>query len=306
MIQHQFFLLIHIIYCAVTIHGILLNANDAETCNLLCVQCNASAVFANNECECNFAENSDKDLDMECMQRVQSELQDIEQNMLYEDLTDEERNARSISRYNRRLRHGIVYPTHEEYDPHMMNSIIRPNKLPLYRIAFTPVTIPDYGIHQMLYPHVYHSEYQRGLLRSSNPLSDKYDTIVGQSCEDNEDSTNDDSKISAARNARKEVELVLNQSRYPLFSQALYKLNPYYPYPLMYNPYNYYYPHIPRHAQHYSDPQISATNLQSLCENNVNTEGSAVQTTNKPVYFNDGTEKIDNTKNNIPKEKSTL
>ncbi|KAL0106174.1 hypothetical protein PUN28_016118 [Cardiocondyla obscurior] len=263
MIQHQFFLLIHIIYCAVTIHGILLNANDAETCNLLCVQCNASAVFANNECECNFAENSDKDLDMECMQRVQSELQDIEQNMLYEDLTDEERNARSISRYNRRLRHGdaekvaqyfinggpaaghshfirafnaaydnqpatssfsgidesnpenefrsvsltspstssntydsplhmvpeygprasktmqnkwmyipmspgIVYPTHEEYDPHMMNSIIRPNKLPLYRIAFTPVTIPDYGIHQMLYPHVYHSEYQRGLLRSSN------------------------------------------------------------------------------------------------------------------------------------------
>lgn len=42
---------------AVTIHGILLDANDAETCNLLCVQCNASAVFANDHCECNFADD---------------------------------------------------------------------------------------------------------------------------------------------------------------------------------------------------------------------------------------------------------
>lgn len=43
-----------------TIHGILLDANDAETCNLLCVQCNASAVFANDHCECNSADDSDK------------------------------------------------------------------------------------------------------------------------------------------------------------------------------------------------------------------------------------------------------
>lgn len=45
---------------AATIHGFLLDANDAETCNLLCIQCNATAVFANDRCECNFADDSDK------------------------------------------------------------------------------------------------------------------------------------------------------------------------------------------------------------------------------------------------------
>lgn len=49
---------------AAAIHGILLDANDAETCNLLCIQCNASAVFANGHCECNFADDSEKGIIM--------------------------------------------------------------------------------------------------------------------------------------------------------------------------------------------------------------------------------------------------
>lgn len=42
------------------IHGILLNANDAETCNFICIKCNATAVFANGHCECNFVDDSNK------------------------------------------------------------------------------------------------------------------------------------------------------------------------------------------------------------------------------------------------------
>ncbi|XP_077274745.1 uncharacterized protein LOC143904186 isoform X1 [Temnothorax americanus] len=104
--RHQFFLLIHILCCAMTIHGILLNANDAATCNLLCVQCNATAVFANGHCECNFDEGSDEVSGSKCLHRIQKEIQAIELNMLSEDLTDEERNVRSILKYRRRLRPG--------------------------------------------------------------------------------------------------------------------------------------------------------------------------------------------------------
>lgn len=42
------------------VHSILLNINDAESCDLLCKQCNASAVFADNRCECNLSDNNDK------------------------------------------------------------------------------------------------------------------------------------------------------------------------------------------------------------------------------------------------------
>ncbi|XP_039311833.1 uncharacterized protein LOC105195450 isoform X1 [Solenopsis invicta] len=91
---------------AATIHNILLDANDAETCNLLCVQCNASAVFEDGHCECNFADDSDKVSGEECVQSIQREIQAIEMNMLSEDLTDEERNARSILKYRRRLKPG--------------------------------------------------------------------------------------------------------------------------------------------------------------------------------------------------------
>ncbi|KAL6260192.1 hypothetical protein P5V15_007726 [Pogonomyrmex californicus] len=105
IIRHQFSL-IYILCCAATIYGSLLDANDAETCNLLCVQCNASAVFANGHCECNFADDIDKVSGAECIQRVQREIQDIELNILSEDLTDEERNVRSILKYRRRLRPG--------------------------------------------------------------------------------------------------------------------------------------------------------------------------------------------------------
>ncbi|XP_018342442.1 PREDICTED: uncharacterized protein LOC108748670 [Trachymyrmex septentrionalis] len=99
--QHQFLLLIHILYC-VAIHGILLDANDAETCNLLCIKCNGSAVFANGHCECNFVDDSNK----ECIQHIQKEIQAVELNMLSDDLTDEERKIRSVLKYRRRLRPG--------------------------------------------------------------------------------------------------------------------------------------------------------------------------------------------------------
>ncbi|XP_011693976.1 PREDICTED: uncharacterized protein LOC105453587 isoform X2 [Wasmannia auropunctata] len=102
--RHRILLLI--LCSAATIHGILLNANDAETCNLLCIQCNASAVFANGHCECNFADDSDKVSGAECIQRVQRDIEAIELNMLSEDLTDEERDVRSIFKYRRRLRPG--------------------------------------------------------------------------------------------------------------------------------------------------------------------------------------------------------
>ncbi|XP_011062831.1 PREDICTED: uncharacterized protein LOC105151058 isoform X1 [Acromyrmex echinatior] len=101
IIRHQFLLFIHILCCA-AIHGILLDANDAETCNLLCIKCNTSAVFENGHCECNFVDDSNK----ECIQQIQKEIQAIELNMLSDDLTDEERKIRSILKYRRRLRPG--------------------------------------------------------------------------------------------------------------------------------------------------------------------------------------------------------
>ncbi|XP_018300725.1 uncharacterized protein [Mycetomoellerius zeteki] len=97
----RFLLLIHILCCA-AIHGILLNANDAETCNFICIKCNATAVFANGHCECNFVDDSNK----ECIQHIQREIQAVELNMLSDDLTEEERKIRSILKYKRRLRPG--------------------------------------------------------------------------------------------------------------------------------------------------------------------------------------------------------
>lgn len=44
----------------------------------------------------------------ECIQQIQKEIQAIELNMLSEDLTDEERNVRSILKYRRRLRPGKI------------------------------------------------------------------------------------------------------------------------------------------------------------------------------------------------------
>ncbi|XP_011876042.1 PREDICTED: uncharacterized protein LOC105566563 isoform X1 [Vollenhovia emeryi] len=102
--RHRVFLF-HILCCVAAIHGILLDTNDAETCDLLCVQCNASAVFENGHCDCNFAD-SDKVSGAECIQRIQKEVEAVELNMLSEDLTDEERDVRSVSKYRRRLRPG--------------------------------------------------------------------------------------------------------------------------------------------------------------------------------------------------------
>lgn len=52
-------LLIYSILAAI-VQSTLLDINDAKSCDLLCAQCNASAVFAHDRCECNFSDNNDK------------------------------------------------------------------------------------------------------------------------------------------------------------------------------------------------------------------------------------------------------
>ncbi|XP_011159145.2 uncharacterized protein LOC105195450 isoform X4 [Solenopsis invicta] len=178
--QHQFLLLIHILCCAATIHNILLDANDAETCNLLCVQCNASAVFEDGHCECNFADDSDKVSGEECVQSIQREIQAIEMNMLSEDLTDEERNARSILKYRRRLKpestplyaspimqdaemdpstlriNPAVTYSSELYNPGLLGSLLHPHRSPLHQGFIRAVTFPAHVLHNVLYPRTYH------------------------------------------------------------------------------------------------------------------------------------------------------
>jgi hypothetical protein len=51
-------------YVAV-IHSILLDTNDIEICNLLCEQCNSSAIVSNDHyCECNFTDDSDRGINL--------------------------------------------------------------------------------------------------------------------------------------------------------------------------------------------------------------------------------------------------
>ncbi|XP_039311834.1 uncharacterized protein LOC105195450 isoform X3 [Solenopsis invicta] len=165
---------------AATIHNILLDANDAETCNLLCVQCNASAVFEDGHCECNFADDSDKVSGEECVQSIQREIQAIEMNMLSEDLTDEERNARSILKYRRRLKpestplyaspimqdaemdpstlriNPAVTYSSELYNPGLLGSLLHPHRSPLHQGFIRAVTFPAHVLHNVLYPRTYH------------------------------------------------------------------------------------------------------------------------------------------------------
>jgi len=67
--------------------------------------------------------------------------------------------------------------------------------------------------------------------------------------------------------------------------------------------YNYVLQPVSQYAQGIPDQMISASNPQSSCMNNVNTEQrSGILTTDKAIYSNDE-EKSDNAnKNNIPKE----
>ncbi|XP_024878317.1 uncharacterized protein LOC112458763 isoform X1 [Temnothorax curvispinosus] len=326
--RHQFFLLIHILCCAMTIHGILLDANDAETCNLLCVQCNATAVFANGHCECNFDEGSDEVSGSECLHRIQKEIQAIELNMLSEDLTDEERNVRSILKYRRRLRpesapyvssimHGaemyppilratnpaITYPTTGLYDPFIQSP------LPIHHALVRAVTLPAHVLHHVLHPRLYH--HHRGIVRSTNLPSDTSDTgIVGQPiCENNGDST---SNLPTARNnANKLAEQNVGfnaPSQYPYITHAeqptLYHL----PHTSYYSPLmNMLHPisgYVFQPVSQYTppDPLTSASNPQSSCGNYANTEQRSVLTTDKAVYSNDETEKSDDATRNISKD----
>ncbi|XP_071653874.1 uncharacterized protein [Temnothorax longispinosus] len=312
----------------VTIHGILLDANDAETCNLLCVQCNATAVFANGHCECTFDEGSDEVSGLECLHRIQKEIQAIELNMLSEDLTDEERNVRSILKYRRRLRpesapyvssimHGaemyppilratnpaITYPTTGLYDPFIQSP------LPIHHALVRAVTLPAHVLHHVLHPRLYH--HHRGIVRSTNLPSDTSDTgIVGQPiCENNGDST---SNLPTARNnANKLAEQNVGfnaPSQYPYITHAeqptLYHL----PHTSYYSPLmNMLHPisgYVFQPVSQYTppDPLTSASNPQSSCGNYANTEQRSVLTTDKAVYSNDETEKSDDATRNISKD----
>ncbi|XP_011139298.1 uncharacterized protein LOC105183116 isoform X2 [Harpegnathos saltator] len=94
-IWHQFLSPICILYCAAVIHGILLDINDDEICNLLCKQCNGtSAVIANSQCECDFNDSDNEGV--KCIQRLQKDVQNFDLNALSNDLTDEKRNMRSL------------------------------------------------------------------------------------------------------------------------------------------------------------------------------------------------------------------
>ncbi|XP_036142575.1 uncharacterized protein LOC105838105 isoform X2 [Monomorium pharaonis] len=230
-IRYQFLLLIHMLCCAVTIHGILLDANDPETCNLLCVQCNATAVFADGRCECNFTDNNDEVSGTECIQSIQKEIQAIELNMLSDDLTDEERNVRSILKYRRRLRPEsapsyasptmqgaeMYLPTHHSrtmnpaiayprgfYEPTgLLDSIVHPHGLPLHHPLLRAASLPAHVLHHILHPQrVYHHHpvYHHHVRNSRFP-SDKSDTnIVSQPCENNGGSTTS-SHLTAKNNA---------------------------------------------------------------------------------------------------------
>ncbi|XP_011062832.1 PREDICTED: uncharacterized protein LOC105151058 isoform X2 [Acromyrmex echinatior] len=338
IIRHQFLLFIHILCCA-AIHGILLDANDAETCNLLCIKCNTSAVFENGHCECNFVDDSNK----ECIQQIQKEIQAIELNMLSDDLTDEERKIRSILKYRRRLRpeyasyvsptmQGVdlstlgkppfIYPPTGVYDPTTvpLGTISHPHGLP--HALFRAVTFPAHVLHRILHPRVYHHYplHHRGIIRSTNDKSNP-DQTIGQY--ENNDGSNTSNLPTARSNADKPTEqnvLGLNDPlQYPIayIADALYQpmqhQNYPYPYNSYYNPLINMFHSIPNEyllqpmslypQNKLSDPWTSASNPQSFCKNNVNTEQKNEVLSADKIKNSNGIEKSDDpTKNNIPNE----
>ncbi|XP_011693975.1 PREDICTED: uncharacterized protein LOC105453587 isoform X1 [Wasmannia auropunctata] len=337
--RHRILLLI--LCSAATIHGILLNANDAETCNLLCIQCNASAVFANGHCECNFADDSDKVSGAECIQRVQRDIEAIELNMLSEDLTDEERDVRSIFKYRRRLRPdsasyvgptmegvekftlasplralnpAIAYPTSRVYDPLLGSIVHHPHPHGLPHVLLRAATLPAHVLHNVLHPRAYHRPmYHHGIVRSAN---DGSDTSIGQSCE-NDDSTTANfptARSNADKPAEQNVGLT-DSPQYPgtYLTSALYQPLQYQNVPYQYSYYSpllglfqpngYVLQTVPPYTQDTSDPMTAASNSY-FCKKNAN--GEQRSGADRTTLSNDGTEKSVINSNSIAKEdKST-
>ncbi|XP_011876044.1 PREDICTED: uncharacterized protein LOC105566563 isoform X2 [Vollenhovia emeryi] len=335
--RHRVFLF-HILCCVAAIHGILLDTNDAETCDLLCVQCNASAVFENGHCDCNFAD-SDKVSGAECIQRIQKEVEAVELNMLSEDLTDEERDVRSVSKYRRRLRPesesharhmqgaetyppilramnpALTYPTSGLYDPMSpLVSLIHPQPLhPLIRAA----TLPTHILHRILHPRVYHPVYHHGIVRSPEFQPDTSDTAsVGQPYKNDDDFTTSNLPIANANKlVEKHVEGTLPQyvASPPWYSPMQNQLFPYpcncpfeSPALTTSSPVNPYIVQLVPFSQDIWDP-FFMSNSQSSYKNNVNTEQkSRALTTDKAVQFKEEVEKSDDkTRDNTPEEKTT-
>ncbi|XP_018398677.1 PREDICTED: uncharacterized protein LOC108776528 [Cyphomyrmex costatus] len=322
------------------IHGNLIDVNDAETCNLLCIKCNASAVFANGHCECNFVEDSNKGA--ECIQNIQREIQAVELNMLSDDLTDEERKVRSVLKYRRRLRpesasyvnpmQGVdpsilgamkppfIYPPTGIYDPtYPVSSISHPHGLP--HALFRAVTFPAHLLHQMLHPHIYHHYplQHHGIIRRTNDNS-KTDQTAGESCENN-DGSNTSNVPTTKSNTDKPIEQNVlglhdpSQHRRAYITDTLYQPIQYQNFPYPYASYNplmnilhsipndYYLQPIPQYSQDISlDPQTSASNPQSVCKNNKNT-GQKNEAFSDKTTYSTGVEKSDDSiKNNISNE----
>lgn len=202
MAVHRYLLLIIVLCCAALICGTLLNANDVETCNFLCGQCNTAAVFANGYCECSFPDSDVKNV--ECVKRLQRESETVDLNILPEDLTDEKRDVRSL-KSKHRLRTEAASPDVETYSTnhpifdypttnglydtlmgvphHTRHHSHHLHRNPLLRA----LNLPKHILHNLLGHHVHHYHYypahhrRNALVRStnnqdtvaaSNPMSD--------------------------------------------------------------------------------------------------------------------------------------
>ncbi|XP_026825875.1 uncharacterized protein LOC105285909 isoform X2 [Ooceraea biroi] len=238
--RHQFLLLIHILCYAAIIHGILLDTNDAEICNLLCEQCNASAVFSDDYCECNFSDDNDEGT--ECIQRLQREIQTIDLNVLSDDLTDEERSVRSILKSRRRLR--MEAAKHEDpatldarersltgsansvlnYPPNGWYDLLSPllgtypyggyrYGVPLHHSVLRTATLPSQLLHNLFahrLPNRY-PMYHGSIVRSANPLQDSL-PFVDRSCKNVDDDAALYDSSTARNNADKSVAYNVGES----------------------------------------------------------------------------------------------
>ncbi|KAL6439170.1 hypothetical protein ACFW04_003838 [Cataglyphis niger] len=332
-VRHRIqWLIIHIVYCVAIVQSTLLDINDAESCDLLCAQCNASAVFAHDRCECNSSDNNDKEV--ECIQRIQREIQTIDLNTLSEDLTDEERAVRSIITSRRRLRmeagpcvHPVVssvetpivgminpalsYPANEVYATNpLVGSIIHPYRHGLsthHTLHRFPGQILSnlFGHRRAVYHHpVYHG----GFIRSSNNINP---VSAGQSTGENDSSATFKDFPIARSNTDKTIDQnIVENPTYMLNANPVYPPRQYqlfsapYQYTSYHNPLiNVLHPvtdgyivqpeYIPQYIHDTSDPLISALNPNSYCTNNINAEQkNEVSTVN--VHSNNEAEQSNN------------
>ncbi|KAM0734837.1 hypothetical protein ACS0PU_011300 [Formica fusca] len=340
-VRHRIQWLIYIVYCVAIVQSTLLDINDIKSCDLLCKQCNASAIFAYDRCECNFSDDNDKGA--ECIQRIQREIQTIDLNTLSEDLTDEERDVRSILTSRRRLRmdtgscaHPAVsgvetpivgminpalsYPANGLYATNpLVGSIIHPYRhgLPSHH---TLHNFPG-GILSNLFGHHrwahHHPVYHGGFIRSSNNINP---VSADQSAGENDSSTAFKDFPIARSNADKSVDQnIVGNPTYmfnanPVYQPRQYRLSSApYQYTSYHNPLiNVLHPdgyiiqpeYIPQYMHDTSNPLISAFNPDSYCANNVNAEQKNEMSTVNIAHSNNEAERSNNAIKNKEENKT--